>query len=500
MRAKSLLFADFCLNLQLKNKKDSIMKRIFSPGILLLSAMLLLASCLNSDDDDITYYSDTAISSFTLGTLNRYMHTLSSAGEDSIYTTTVTGSKYSFYIDQARKEIYNPDSLPCGTDNKHVICNISSKNSGIVVIKNVDSDTLKYYSSSDSIDFSTPREVRVYANDITGNYRAYTVRVNVHQEEADSFKWNALAANGGIGRFKKLKAVSNNGKIYVFGTDGTQTNIYYTDAAGNNPWTLAGSNLNMPFDADAYANAVAKDGYIYIMCKDGQIFRATDAQEWESVAQTGLKKLVGASSTKLYGLGGNGFMASADNGKTWTAELSDDNANQLPDEDISFCNIPLQTNDQTDRLIVAGNRSGAEYTADSTAVIWSKIEEYAQNPANHQWAYYDIADDNKYLLPRLEGLSILSYDGKLLAMGGKGLGTSTAKAYSQIYVSRDNGITWHSDSSYHFPKGFNRSATAITVVADSDNHLWIICGGTGEVWRGRLNKLGWKTHETSFTE
>jgi hypothetical protein len=40
--------------------------------------------------------------------------------------------------------------------------------------------------------------------------------------------------------------------------------------------------------------------------------------------------------------------------------------------------------------------------------------------------------------------------------------------------------------------------TAVSAFSDKDNFIWLICSGTGEVWRGRLNRLGWKDVPTSF--
>ena len=101
----------------------------------MVAALCMYTSCLKSDSDsDVKYYDDTAITSFSLGTVNLYLHTKSKSGEDSVYKTTFAGSAYKFYIDQKTFEIYNPDSLPYGSDAAHLLCTITSKNSGVVVL------------------------------------------------------------------------------------------------------------------------------------------------------------------------------------------------------------------------------------------------------------------------------------------------------------------------------------------------------------------------------
>jgi hypothetical protein len=40
--------------------------------------------------------------------------------------------------------------------------------------------------------------------------------------------------------------------------------------------------------------------------------------------------------------------------------------------------------------------------------------------------------------------------------------------------------------------GFDKNAKSVAVAVDADNFIWLISSGTGEVWRGRLNKMGWK--------
>lgn len=166
------------------------MKRNIVP-FLMMVATLVFASCLKSNDTETTYYSDTAISSFTLGTLNRYVTTKAKDGvTDSTYKTTVAGSKYDFYIDHVNRKIYNLDSLPYGTDASKVLVTVTAKNSGQVFIKSLTGDTLRSFSNTDSLDFSKPRELRVYPYSNSSNdYRAYEVTVNVHKEPTDSVYW-----------------------------------------------------------------------------------------------------------------------------------------------------------------------------------------------------------------------------------------------------------------------------------------------------------------------
>ena len=140
------------------------MKRARLSFALLSSAVFLLTSCLKDDDKNVTYYEDTAITAFSVGTLKWRVDSVTKTGNDTVYQKKLEGKKYAFYIDQLKREVYNPDSLPYGVDGKKVLCTITSRNAGIVLLKSATSDSMKYYSNTDSIDFSQPRTFRVYSN------------------------------------------------------------------------------------------------------------------------------------------------------------------------------------------------------------------------------------------------------------------------------------------------------------------------------------------------
>lgn len=188
------------------------MKRFLVGLCASVACLALLASCLSSGDDDIVSYSDTAITQFTLGSLNRYTSTTSSkTGNDTIIKSTVTGSTYKMTIDHSARTIYNTTELPVGTDVKHVLCTITTKNVGVVALKSISNDSLYLYSSKDSVDFSNPRVFRVYSSDGTA-YRDYTVSLNVSSTTGVNFGWELVKTDpllAGWDKGKRLEAVGD---------------------------------------------------------------------------------------------------------------------------------------------------------------------------------------------------------------------------------------------------------------------------------------------------
>lgn len=169
------------------------MRKIFQVLCGWVMTVCLMTSCLGSNNSETTVYDDVAVTAFTLGTLNRYLHTTSSAGADSVYKTTYAGSGYTMAIDQLNRRIFNVDSLPIGTDVAHVVCTITTRNSGLVTIKSTTSDSLVYYQSTDSIDFSKSRTLRIFSTDGQG-YSDYEVTLNVRQVAKGNLLWAELPA------------------------------------------------------------------------------------------------------------------------------------------------------------------------------------------------------------------------------------------------------------------------------------------------------------------
>lgn len=459
--------------------------------ILTIVVATALTSCLSDGDSDVTYYDDDALTAFSLGTLNIVRDTVSSTGEDSTYTTTLDCSSYLFTIDQETNRVYNLDSLPYGIDVTKVLVTASSKNSGLIGVKKISSDTVNIYSSTDSIDFSEPRHFYVY-NMRTDVYRDYTITVNVHQQKENELKWNSDAiVYDDFASMTGLRAVAMDGRVYVFGTDGTGTRVYSASESDARTWSEASANVDL--DGKAYLGACALDGKLYVL-NGTTLLSSTDGATWTEVSSPAISQLLGASEKRLYALAqSGGIMSSNDGGATWTADGLDSDASLLPTGNYNLITLPLLTNQNTYRVVLIG-------TGASEAQVWGKIEENDALAENQPWAYYNPTSENDFKAPNLNDLQVINYDGGIFSLGGSAIGETDSTPFEYFYRSLDAGLTWHADSTYFMPTGFSAPDEVFAMTKDSKGYLWIICGTTGQVWHGAKNKLTWADDKRYFIE
>ena len=459
------------------------MKSKFLAFVALITATLSLSSCLSSDDTTVEYTYDTAITSFSLGTMGQYTKT--AAGKDTLLADKVTGSTYKFYIDQTTREIYNVDSLPVGTRTAAVLATISSKNSSPILLMNADYpeklDSATYYSSSDSIDFSKPRQIRVYNNALTA-YVTYTIKVNVHQEDGNVFNWQAKAQlNEQLAALSDLKTIAAGDYIYVFGKTAEGMKIYKTANTDGYNWEEVHANLN--FEADDYQNAVAMGDKLYIL-QYGKVYTSADAAVWQQVGEDSqLKLLVGASSQHLFAYTATGIAVSKDNGATWTAQQLDSDYALLPTSGLSMSVSTISSVKNVENVLLLGSRD-ASY-GDTISTIWNHTADYAANAPEYEWNYLELDANQGGKLPAFDEVLACSADTGFVALSNTG----------KWYKSKNNGLTWYVDSLVTVPVEFATTAR-FGFCRDKNNFYWVV--RNGYVWRGRFNKDGWRKEPTIF--
>ena len=360
-----------------------------------LTCVVLYTSCMNSDDNSsAVVYDDMAITGFRLTSINRLVHSTTKAGKDTVIKKTLA-NPVPFTINQETYEIYNVDSLPYGCDTKRVLATISSKNNGQIMIKSFVGDTLSFYRSTDSIDFSKPRVLEVYTSDLKA-YRSYTVEVNVRQYDNSTMQWERVTLD------------------------------------------------ELPDYGD-------------------------DADEWEDImAKEELRKFIGEGTIEAYAFDyDNKIMVSKDDGATWVPDSVDGDASLLPTQSSAFVSIPFGVNDSTDYQLMVGSCEKEK----TESVVWRKIAEFGYDYDPCKWVQIPSDPRNDYYLPKLEHISLLYYNGLILAIGSD----------KKIYQSRDKGITWKTSKAYTLPEGFDSK----DFIAFSDfEYIWIYARDTGEAWRG----------------
>lgn len=454
------------------------MKRKFFAFIALITATLSLSSCLSSDETTVEYTHDTAITAFSLGSLDRYTKT--KAGKDTLLKANVQGSDYKFYIDQAQRLIYNVDSLPCGVRDTAILATISSKNSSPILLMDINKpdSVAAYYSSSDSINFSVPRLIRVYSSDYSA-YAEYKVTVNVHKELPYEFKWHELAQNNSqLAEFSDLKAVACGDSIYVFGKTADGTKVLKSAINNGSVWSSIGMNVRL--SSNAYQSAVALDGQLYIS-DAGKVYASADAATWTEVSENAdIKQLIGASSKNLYAYTATGISVSKDKGVSWEQEKLDTDADYLPTQNISMNAAGVLSAKNVENVMLMGTRDKA--LNDTVATTWLRTVDYDVNAEAGQWNYLEIENNKSGKMPWLDQVITCAADTGFVALGNNG----------KWYKSQDAGLTWKQDKMVVLPAKFATDGR-FAFCRDKQHYYWII--RNGYVWRGRFNIDGWSKED-----
>lgn len=449
----------------------------------------LFSACLKDETTTIEYTNSTAITSFSLGTLQRIMHVKDSAGLDSTYTTTCSGSSYKFDIDHQKGLIFNHDSIIKWVNPKKVLCTVTAANSGSIGYLKPNNDTVFAYSSTDTMDFSQPVEFRVYApgypegaNVKYPEYRKYIVSVNIHQEEGDSVRWSSMAENPVIA-FEHKKMFNYNNMIYLAAQDGGRTVMLKTEQNDGTLWEETFSYWTL--DSNAYDNTILYNGNMYIL-SDSILYKSVDGKTLDVVGKPGLTNLIGAGSVEIYGIADDKIMYSTDEGKTWKEDKMGDASTKLPQKDFSCILDSEAGNYLTERVIIVGNRKNSDDS--EYAMVWSKVIEHRAKSETYAWTNA-LATDPDFRLKAEENLSVVPYADALVAYTD-----------NTIKYSLDDGLVWFpEDELFVFPDMFSAKPSEVALCVDNQDFIWFLTN-KGVIWKARVNAMAWEEYQTIFKQ
>lgn len=443
-----------------------------------------VTSCDTTSSSSTYAETDCYISKVVLGTLQQSITTTSSTGEDSTYSISVTGSAFDIYIDQVNNLIYNPDSLPIDTKiNKIVFSSMTA--SGTVAIKSLYTGNDTTFSLSDSTDFSKPRTFKVWS--VYGDYtREYTMQLNVHQEEGDSTTWKQICSDPTLNwaSYTQSRTFNIDDKLYVFGQtdDGISklSLVSKDDGSEEAQYTIS----TQDGEAIDVRSIVRKEQCFYALSNGSLVISLDGITPWVDTGPGySFDAIAGASTDSIYCVTSDNKIYASKDGMDWT-QTEIDEEGTLPSTNYSSTCRKSNTNENFEFILFCG-------IVDGEVSLWKHDIDCAGD-YSYAWFYLpqteELTDD--YLCPVVNQPTLVNYDGGVLLIGLNDEGTVEA-----LYRSWDSGRTWDADA---YTMATISNATSLSAVVDDDQFIWIICGGTGQIHRARVNRLAWQEEETIY--
>lgn len=448
-------------------------------GFLLVS--MAITSCLDSDNEVTEYSSDATIHAFSLDTIH--------------------GVDYKFEIDQLNNLIYNPDSLPVDADTLidsiqvdqlSVMWGVMSGDTAF----NVD----VYHNLLSAMNAGSGNGVKLTAYAPDGvTTRDYTLQIRVHRQVPDSLTWVHMdtvadvfsqAVNAG-----EQKAVLLNDELLLYTSP---SELYRTSAAPS--YSLSGGQYGwrrsdvagLPAQVDITSLIVFADN-LYMLA-EGDVYVSQDAVNWQKSESLsgGVQVLVACLPSnevsdleaslvaiRLNAAGGKEFCKTTD-GLSWTT--GSEVPEGFPTSHLYY--VDYTTGGGAAQVLVMGMpRNGEERT-----IPWFSNDGLS-------WASLDT-DAEGVSCPGMDNPVLIYYNEHFYAFGG---------SMNAIYESKA-GIAWQQvEENFLLPSAFAGKDSYTVVVdhtpkdaftaVDKRDFIWVIFGGNGipnEVWRGRLNKLGFE--------
>lgn len=432
-----------------------------------LIVSIAMSSCLDSDNN-IEISSDATVHAF---------------GLDTVY-----GKHYKFSIDQLNRLIYNKDSMPVGANSDSILGRILVDTFSVTGWITAGSPTDTLFKMADSIDVrpainkAGQSGMEFIAHAADGTSRKYYLDVRVHLQDPDSLVWKDMAKEGSVfsnsTTSKPQRSVILNNDLLVYTSN---TTAYKTSTE---PYHYNWSKISIStLPADAKLTSVINfQEKLYMTTLSGDVYSSADGAKWDKInglsnnvvalVATFPKNELGNILATLVGIqkdaeGKNMFCTTTD-GLMWkTTEMVPDG---FPTENLYY--TALTTANGVDKVVAVG-----------MPLATSKITTPWFSMNGDGWA--DLGNVSGSFCPGMENPVIMHYGGMFYCFGGK-----LDAIYSSIA-----GIAWQKvEKKFLLPKEFkDKGSYSITV--DKNNFIWIVFGGNNtknEVWRGRLNRLGFK--------
>lgn len=437
--------------------------KLLTAILCLISLSIGFSSCLKSDDEATEFSVSTIVTAFGLD--------------------TVHGKHYKFSIDQLNHVIFNADSMPVGSDTILNSILIDTFSSSGYITSGITDTLLVTANNPQDLTLAINREggmqFKIYSGDMS-TWEIYTLHINVHQQEPDSMSWKQIEglpasfATASLG--DRLKVVSLGDSIFIYSAaGGAGVKAYVAD--GTDPasyqWAEADAD-GLPANIDV-SSVTASMGNLYAITDNGDVYTSADGISWSRSEglSGGVTALLCSFTDRLAGIrtadGTQRFCITTAADGTWTD--GDEVEGSFPTS--RFSSTDLVSGTGTERVVLTGMPN-----SNNRVVPWMSMD-------GLRWG--DMATSSAYYCPAVENPSITYYDEQYYIVGD---------SLNTVYAST-GGLAWSTTTTkFTLPEDIADIAESYSMLVDADHFVWIAISGKdgnqNQLWRGRLNKYGFK--------
>ena len=443
-----------------------MVSKYFSLAWLLVLNLLLLTSCLNSNNEDLEYSPDAQI----------YAFSMSSATDTS---DILPATK--FTIDQVNGKIFNEEPLPYLFQADSVVLKItgsSTYNPYTLVQLKLRPDSTYSWVQADSVAISRLEKIITTAPDgITK--KSYDFQLNIYQEDPNLLLWQQKSPGYLPAPVVSQKTIAFKGQFITYFNSGTATKAMSTTIGDGTTWTTL-SLTGLPPTLRLSSLVTTNDAIYGLDTATGFVYQSANGVNWSQVVTTHkIKAIYGVLPLATQG----NMLAAAEIDGILTF-VQTDNFSVLKPMNTLPANLPVRDfsaikadmiSSYSKYLILSGG-----VTADNNInnSIWILLE--------NEGTINSIPSRIQNTVS-LQGSSLFFYDDKTYLM-------TTSSDKNILMYSKNYGLDWIAAAENQaFPSGFTRR-TNTSVVTDAGNNIWIFGGISAtqtqltDVWKGRLSK------------
>ena len=450
----------------------------------------LLMSC-NDDNTTTTYGSsskDAQIYSFAMSAPTpKRSDSLEQVKQNEIFAIV---NKTKFAIDQVGEIIYNPDSLPYGTELEKVLLTPTFNSTyGVSKVTLFTPDSVGGYdwNLTDSVFVKkAPLSIRVISQ--AGVPKDYKLDIRIHKIDPDTILWNKMTSYpAAIGESKTILLKSGTPTFFTYTVVSGAAKLY-TSPSSAISWTQKTLN-GLPATIKIKSITVYNDVF-YAVDKDGKSYKSADGVSWAKQTPSEVVESIIGVLPEVNRTDDQLLVTYKDAGKYYFGKTKD----LISVAPVSYLSISPSDNELPSNFPLNEGNAYTNYsssTNDRVLIVTCGIDKTGAKDLSGTWVIKNLSEG-------LE-LSPSQQDSVMFAGKGVSLFPYNKQMYTlilnQFFISSTWGQKWNvAASKQMLSKEISRRKDQ-TVIIDDQNYIWIFGGvsenGTylNDVWRGRLNSL-----------